>query len=345
MKLGKILLSENHYEIIKEIAEYLTKILSSDSYDIVVCNERRGLVLFIDSMLKKHNIPFYSQKALDTILVKGKNVLVFDDSINSGQSVKRIANELESKGASKIKIAAYVKQKNCKIETLEPKYLVDKDGYEKIKEAISSHIEERLIPPDTDHIYVIGHLSKNVTIESIKSIFCELGETYTHRKETEDNIEQSYDGIKLTKFGIYANDILNWKNLNLPPYVTDMPSWKIRINCQDQLFCIIPIAFPELDNTTNLETHDFKLCLCKNYYNENWRKSHDDAEALLTCYCIIINSQLYLLQKFLKQLNEKLKAFDSMFILDDVNYSDAKNLFGDSSLEKKLWDILIEELK
>jgi hypothetical protein len=201
-------------------------------------------------------------------------------------------------------------------------------------------MERRLIPPDSDHIYVLGHLNQNLVPKKINTIFSEIG-------EINNNISSNNSDGELISFKVsmFADRILKWRTLNLPKYVIDMPSWKIRVNFTSTgLFCIIPIAFPEFKDKLS-ENHHSEICLCKKYNDESWKRHNKNADSLLTCYCVTINTQLCLLVKFINDLNRKLKSINNKLVIDTLIYSDGKNVFGDESLEKQLWYQLLDRIK
>jgi hypothetical protein len=124
-----------------------------------------------------------------------------------------------------------------------------------------------------------------------------------------------------------------------------MPSWKVRINfSKNGLFCIVPIAFPELSDKLLSEDHKFPLCICKKYNNIKWKINHQNSDPLLACYCITINSQLSLIIKFLSELNKKLLPLDNELILDYLIYNDGKNLFTDDTLQDNLWRLTTKNI-
>jgi adenine/guanine phosphoribosyltransferase-like PRPP-binding protein len=103
-------------EIATELVEYLNGILRSSKYDLVMCIERRGLVLYSDVHTKlKSKIPFYSEKVIDRIDVSNKEVLLFDDSISSGSKACPAKKALLSKGAREVDIAVYLKKKSSRV--------------------------------------------------------------------------------------------------------------------------------------------------------------------------------------------------------------------------------------
>ena len=123
LKNKTVLTINQSHNLLDEIIEYLNNVTSNNQYDIVVCIERRGLVLYNDARNNLENkIDFYSEKAIDRLEITGKTILLFDDSINSGIHAATIRKKLLFRGASKVDIATYLKIKTCNYETLEPKY-------------------------------------------------------------------------------------------------------------------------------------------------------------------------------------------------------------------------------
>lgn len=82
----------NRDKYFKDLDILISKV-SNDKFDCIVCLKRSGFILGA-TLSNKLDIPLFVQSEVKSIPDKFKNILIVDDKICTGKSIKKVINSL-----------------------------------------------------------------------------------------------------------------------------------------------------------------------------------------------------------------------------------------------------------
>ena len=154
------------------IAAFLNNVIDDFKPDFIVTIERKGTAL-LRSKIESGEIDWSWNKVLsissigplDTSILQDKRVLVFDDSIHHGHSIKRTCEKLP-KGII-LKRAVFAIHQNCQLE-IPPEYYFYRDlsdeKFIEIKKQVRDYLQDQgSLLLDTEHIEISVRLHKSLS--------------------------------------------------------------------------------------------------------------------------------------------------------------------------------------
>ncbi|MDG6996155.1 MAG: phosphoribosyltransferase [Nitrososphaerota archaeon] len=96
--------------LLSEVCEYIQHLHEKFRYDRTICIERSGYALYKDAIAlvggPAKQVPFNPAREIESLPIKGKRILLFDDSIRTGTTLKRARERLLAVGAKDVDLAA-----------------------------------------------------------------------------------------------------------------------------------------------------------------------------------------------------------------------------------------------
>jgi len=179
--------------------------------------------------------------------LKGKRVLILDESVQRGRQLKRLRVFFERYGA-KVETVALIRRKSCLTEgTLQDTQVIscmdldDKEFSYMAANMLNTAILGT-IPLDTDHLRFVFNLN-NTGFETadIEELIASIGEIYflpspVNRKE-------------LLCMTIELHDCFEWERLLLPQTVKKEGACKLRVfyDTETKMLNLVPIIFPKVE--------------------------------------------------------------------------------------------------
>jgi len=313
--------------------KFLTKV-QERAYDTIVPVERKGFALFAimkKQMRKNESIILDEKIALKETMsdeqIKGKKILVFDDTVSHGWRIKKTAKELLERGASYVETLAFIVNESCPVHlrpSLNIYFLVNEDEYEKSCIEITKILLLEGRPLDIDHLVVnfwIKPEKKEALLEQIK----EMGYIF--------EIESIANRIGIKIITIDQPDFFDLNTIAQPPIAMKEGVSKVRlwIHPDGHIYCV-PLTFPyvlcdetfEIDNCVGRNAWGRPFC---KIFSKEFQKAY-----LKSCsHCVRFHTTEELGYQFFKSLRSngfEFKVFGCTYEYLQLLYADRTNILS-----------------
>ena len=263
-------MSFQNFPLVSEVAHFVDSLDIQENYDYVVTIERKGTALLrrmVDEGLVRADTfssgKVISEEALRYIekdFFRGKNVLVFDDSVFSGQMLGHVVEEMRRRGAAKVDSACLFAHVNCIQNPTRVLYRnLSLPDYAVLREEIVRYIATSdLLILDSEHTPV--KVATMIPLKEFIRVLTQIDDVMVVPRLIEaDNKE--YVTIQSPRF-------FDMQSLSLQPGShTDGIVQKLRVIIADDYAWLVPLVFPSTPTSTKQEDcplfkQEPEACIC-----------------------------------------------------------------------------------